>query len=197
MQKEIPCKDCNKDGSYFLACYAAIHSHVECLKYAHENGYYWSSNVTKYSASHGSLKCLKYAHENGCPWYNDTIDDSASAGHLECLNYAHRNGCSWDSYTTSHAAYTGYKNCLNLWSGGDYPISTTFPKHYKTNYERALYNRIECIIYIYYNSTNIMPECEKFIKPFIKVYWIQLVNIAKAQRQYVPKDIWDLISKYW
>ena len=41
----------------------------------------------------GHLECLKYAHENGCPWDEDTCSYAADNGYLECLKYAHENGC--------------------------------------------------------------------------------------------------------
>ena len=49
-----------------------------------------------YAAKYGHLECLKYAHENGCPWDEVTCSEAAENGHLECLKYAHENGCPWD-----------------------------------------------------------------------------------------------------
>ena len=45
----------------------------------------------------GHLECLKYAHENGCH-LNKYICETAAArgGHLDCLEYAHKNGCPCD-----------------------------------------------------------------------------------------------------
>jgi hypothetical protein len=37
----------------------------------------------------GHLECLKYAHENGCEWDRYTCSNAAFNGHLECLKYAH------------------------------------------------------------------------------------------------------------
>ena len=45
------------------------------------------------AARNGHLECLKYAHENGCPWDKFTCADAARNGHLECLKYAHENDC--------------------------------------------------------------------------------------------------------
>ena len=42
----------------------------------------------------GHLECLKYAHENGCPWDEYTCTAAADYGHLEILQYAHDNGCA-------------------------------------------------------------------------------------------------------
>ena len=38
----------------------------------------------------GHLECLKYAHENGCP-LSEILLCAADDGHLECLKYAHEN----------------------------------------------------------------------------------------------------------
>ena len=43
------------------------------------------------AAKNGHLECLKYAHENGCPWDGETCSNAAKNGHLECLKYAHEN----------------------------------------------------------------------------------------------------------
>src|SRR5680860_920011 len=51
------------------------------------------------AAKNGHLECLKYAHENGCSWDEITCKSAAENGHLECLKYAHENGCSWDEIT--------------------------------------------------------------------------------------------------
>ena len=41
------------------------------------------------AAKNGHLECLKYAHENGCPWDQWTCRQAAENGHLECLKYLH------------------------------------------------------------------------------------------------------------
>ena len=48
---------------------------------------------TVVAALNGHLDCLKYAHENGCEWDEDTCSEAALNGHLDCLKYAHENGC--------------------------------------------------------------------------------------------------------
>ena len=73
--------------------YAAQNGHLECLKFAHENEYFWDEATCAYAAKNGHLECLKYAHEHGCPWNEYTCLLSAESGHLECLKYAHKNGC--------------------------------------------------------------------------------------------------------
>jgi hypothetical protein len=68
-----------------------IHSHLECLKYAHEHGCLWNKNTCSWAAEKGQLECLKYAHENGCPWDAYTCAYAAENGSdakQACLKYA-------------------------------------------------------------------------------------------------------------
>ncbi len=44
------------------------------------------------AAGGGHLDCLKYAHENGCKWDKWTWYEAARKGQLECLKYALENG---------------------------------------------------------------------------------------------------------
>ena len=64
--------------------------HLDCLKYAHENGCQWNEDICSEVSKNGHLDCLKYAHENGCPWDEDTCNFAAENGNLECLKYAHK-----------------------------------------------------------------------------------------------------------
>ncbi|ATZ81199.1 ankyrin repeat domain-containing protein [Bodo saltans virus] len=101
----------SKDKCY--ECYiASKNGHLECLKYLHENGYYWDSWISTIAAENGHLECLKYAHENNCPWNINTCMNAAYNGHLECLKYAHENGCPWNEYTCLNAAGNGHLECL-------------------------------------------------------------------------------------
>jgi len=44
------------------------YGHLDCLKYAHENGLlHWNADTCLNAAFNGHLDCLKYAVENGCP----------------------------------------------------------------------------------------------------------------------------------
>ena len=61
------------------------------------------------AAGNGHLDCLKYAHENGCPWDENTCAKAAINGHLDCLKYAHENGCPWDENTCSNAAKWSFR----------------------------------------------------------------------------------------
>ena len=43
---------------------AARNGHLECLRYAHENGCGWDPNTTSVAARDGRLECLKYIYEH-------------------------------------------------------------------------------------------------------------------------------------
>ena len=70
--------------------------HLDCLKYAHENGCQQNEETCAYAALYGYLDCLKYLHENGCRWNDWTCEFAARNGHLDCLKYAYENGCLCD-----------------------------------------------------------------------------------------------------
>ena len=79
------------------------------------------------AAENGHLDCLKYAHENGCEWNVWTTLKAAYNGHLDCLRYAIENGCPYDSenelaeikqvtidiQTTKNIISTGLENDIN------------------------------------------------------------------------------------
>ena len=84
----------NKDWKFLCNCNsiisnAVINGHLDCLKYAHENGCEWDSKTCYGAAQYGHLDCLKYAHENGCEWNVEICWIAAGKGHLDCLKYAH------------------------------------------------------------------------------------------------------------
>ena len=103
---------CNNKGCSSSTLYAAKIGHLECLRYARENGCEWHPDTTWKAAENGHLECLRYAHENGCEWHPETTWGAADYGNLECLRYAHDNGCEWHPETTWGAAYNGHLECL-------------------------------------------------------------------------------------
>ena len=106
------CEKCRINDNY--SCYmAALNGHLECLKYAHENGCSWNKHTCSKAAFHGHLECLKYAHENGCPWDKWTSSNAACNGLLDCLKYAHENGCPWDYKIISGIKYIKCRNYLH------------------------------------------------------------------------------------
>ena len=84
----------------FTTTGAAFYGHLDCLKYAHENGCPWDKHTTSFAARTGQLECLKYVHEKGCPWHKDTIAEATKQGHLDCFKYSLENECPWDEQTT-------------------------------------------------------------------------------------------------
>ena len=90
----------------------ANNGHLECLKYAHENGSSFSINVSAVAARRGHLDCLKYLHEQKCPWGVSTTAAAASNGSLDCLKYLHEQGCPLHLPITRYAARNGHLDCL-------------------------------------------------------------------------------------
>jgi hypothetical protein len=105
----------------------------------------------------------------------DTTAWAAYFGHLECLKYAHENGCP-DFFASQKR----------------HPLRSNID----TTTRAAEKGHLECLKYIYRCTKYCTPECETIIKPIIN-NWINLVDIAKNERSYVPSDIWYLIGKYW
>ncbi len=50
-----------------------------------------------YAAQGGQLEVLKWAHENGCYWNSQICAYAAHGGHLELLKWARANGCEWEA----------------------------------------------------------------------------------------------------
>src|SRR6188508_2478778 len=83
---------------------------LDCLKYMRSKKggeCKWNSETTKYAARSGHLNCLKYAHENGCQWDYWTHVWAIMNGNLKCLKYAHENGCPWEPWIPVVAAEKG------------------------------------------------------------------------------------------
>ena len=71
-----------------LTCDQAIKgNHPECLKYCLENNCEYG-DICLIAAYYGSLDCLKYAHENGYSSRKNIIEIAAQYGHLKCFEYA-------------------------------------------------------------------------------------------------------------
>jgi hypothetical protein len=85
--------DCLSKWPAMICDYAASCGHIDCLRYAHQNGCHWDEHTCSVAAARGHLDCLRYAHENSCPWDKNTCMWAAQHGHLDCLRYAIENGC--------------------------------------------------------------------------------------------------------
>lgn len=93
-------------------CYiAAFNNHIECLKYAHQEGCDLDLNVCIISICKGNLQCLEYAHKNGGEMFVYSCEMAARYGQLECLKYIFNNGGSINNACYWAAKY-GHLNCL-------------------------------------------------------------------------------------
>jgi hypothetical protein len=103
---------------------------IDCLKYAHENGYLWSSETCSKAIKNGHLEIVKYIHENGCNWYKFEICEIASHnGHLEILKYAHENGCPLEYRFTNaciESSRNGHLACLKYAYENGCPLEDYF-----------------------------------------------------------------------
>ena len=73
--KEWYCKNFKFNISIIDCKWAVKNGHLNCLKYAHENGCPWDKETCYWAAKYGRLNTLKYAYENGCPYdINDVLD---------------------------------------------------------------------------------------------------------------------------
>ena len=103
-----PCRDLT-----FPCAGAARRGHLGCLARAREeDGAAWDALVTRSAARAGHLDCLKYAHENGCPWDAGACEDAARRGKLDCLRYLHENGCPWNRWAYRAVTEGGHAGCL-------------------------------------------------------------------------------------
>lgn len=59
------------------------------------NRYRSRENLCTYAALFGHIDCLKFANQNGCPMDEMTMTVAAQQGFMDCLVYAHENGCLW------------------------------------------------------------------------------------------------------
>ena len=73
--------------TYNSCYYAAKNGHLQCLRYAHENGCPWDEWTCSAAAENGQLECLRYAHENGCPVDENTFHEAVKNKRFECLKY--------------------------------------------------------------------------------------------------------------
>ena len=48
---------------------SARHGYLSRMEYLRTHKYPWTKYVSYCAAAEGHLDCLKYAHENGCPWH--------------------------------------------------------------------------------------------------------------------------------
>ena len=145
-----------RDGDKLTCSAAARGGNLECLKYAHENGYEWDKNTCAAAAANGHLECLIYARENNCPWDKYTCTYAAKGGHIACLRYAHENECPWDKKTCAAAAVGGHLECLK------YAHENGCPWDEYTCQCAAMNGHLDCLRYAHQN--NCPCDCAKIKK---------------------------------
>ena len=95
----------------FMCIYAAGNGHLDCLTYLYNHGgFEWNAETCRLASHHGHLECLKYMHENGCEWDIDTVNYAAQSGHTDCIQYAIQNGCEWNESSVHNSLYIGHIN---------------------------------------------------------------------------------------
>eukprot|EP00981_Chlorochromonas_danica_P007393 scaffold1709_cov158-Ochromonas_danica.AAC.3 len=68
-----------------------------------------------YAARAGHLNCLRYAFEQGCPWDGKTGCNAAENGHLNCLPFAFAHGCHEPGYLWNFHPCTSMPPRFNAW----------------------------------------------------------------------------------
>ena len=91
---------------------AALHGHLDCLKWLRKNKCPSDAWTCAYAALNGHLKCLKWLRTDGCPWDKQTCSYAVANGHLDCLRWAHKNGCPWGRLTCAEARFGRSLDCV-------------------------------------------------------------------------------------
>jgi len=91
---------------------AAGNGHLDCLKFAYENGCEWDVQTHVAAATGGHLHCVKYAFVEGLAWHESVSEAAAQNNQLECLKYVLQKGCPASEKVTFEAAKAGYLECL-------------------------------------------------------------------------------------
>ena len=78
-----------------------------------------NTDTTASAAAMGHINCLKFAYENGCPVDSYTFEYAAKYGQIECLRYLIKNCCEYIPYEIgkvlcANAAENGHIKCLEL-----------------------------------------------------------------------------------
>jgi len=104
---------------------AALHGHLECLKYLREEAKApWDWATAKFAAENGHLHILKYLVERKYEhFYAGACCSAASKGHLDCLKFLHETAkVPWDSYAVRSAHTNNYPECLQYLLDNDCPL---------------------------------------------------------------------------
>jgi len=193
---------------YRVACAAVEHEHLDCLKYAYENGCDCGNGnqISLYVATNKKLDCLMFIHKYICnefspcgdifckhkPWNTFASYHAARNNNIQCLKYLHENGCEWDISVCSGAAEKGALECLKYATenGCDWNIYTCRKAY--------MYGSIDCLQYLLntYISEIDMYELESICSDDYK-------NNKQLKRLYMTfnnvnnyDDTDNLINKY-
>jgi len=118
--------------------FAAKYGSMQCLEYAHSQGWEVSDQAMFEAVESGQLESvrflhetcgkaltvktmlqaaaldklevMRYLHEKGCSWDASVCAAASKAGHLSCLEYAHHHGCPWDESTFISAKTNTHEN---------------------------------------------------------------------------------------
>jgi hypothetical protein len=168
--------------SYSWCNRIALRGHLQCLIFAHKNGYgRKDEDVCSFAVQNGHLECLKYAHApegdvtKGSPWNEQTCAIAALNGHLDCLIYAHENGCPWDEQTCANAALHGHFECLK------YAVKNGCPWDHNTWHSATRDGHLDCLKYAVENGCPFdgyievtVDTCLRFAKGEVREYLLSL-----------------------
>lgn len=93
--------------SVAASAYAAQNGHLECLKYLHTNGIKIHSQICEYAAYNKTAECLCWAHKNGYEMFSEVYSIAERHGNLECIRYAYENGVVWRKPDIGQSLYYG------------------------------------------------------------------------------------------
>jgi hypothetical protein len=85
---------------------AAVGGHVDCLRFALDNGCaFFADHTVELAAEHGQLATLRYllTHRRGAGGRAATYAAAAN-GRLRCLQLLRANGCRWDAFECARVA---------------------------------------------------------------------------------------------
>ena len=84
---------------------AALHGHLDVLKWLHSHGGKLNQHIFDASAESGNIEMMEWLKDNNCEWGMETCVGAVKSGQLEVLEWLRENNCPWDE-TTCITAYT-------------------------------------------------------------------------------------------
>lgn len=167
---------------------AALNGHLDCLRYAHENGCEWHQKTLLNAVLNGHLDCLRYAIENGCNVLIEISALAAAGGHLDCLRFCHEKGLLWTELTTEWAALKGHLNCLK------FAHENGCKWNKKLSTVAAQYGKLDCLKYAIENGCPYDPENKKIMEKIEIIY--KLAQIRKCLTKVLKTQLSDNVVKH-